>query len=95
MSERESDDNKMAGGGAGGGGEGFALDARHNSMTSVGSNGSLGMQLREIIPKSAGGLVFSEKAGQTELLCKPKIMAIKRPTRDYTNVPEENGVDGN
>lgn len=34
--------------------------------------------LKEILPKA--GLVYSEKGNLSEVLCKPKIMAIKSPS---------------
>ena len=46
------------------------MDEKNNDDKS--KNGS---QIREILPKN--GLVYSEKGGLAEILCKPKILPLK------------------
>ena len=46
------------------------LTSSHNKEASVSTN-----EIREVLPKS--GLVYSERGGLAEVLCKPKILPIK------------------
>eukprot|EP01040_Poterioochromonas_malhamensis_P005087 gene5088-5452_t len=52
------------------------------------------VMINEILPKS--GLVYSEKGGFAEILCKPKILPLKSAVLEQLQrleVAEEKGVD--
>jgi BBSome-interacting protein 1 len=50
-------------------------------------------QLKEILPKT--GLVYSERGGLSEILCKPKIMPLKSTVLEQLQKLEEKLVSGN
>ena len=47
--------------------------------------------LQEILPKA--GLVYSEKGNLSEVLCKPKVMAIKSPSLEKLEEMEKMAMD--
>ena len=57
------------------------MDEKNNDDKS--KNGS---QIREILPKN--GLVYSEKGGLAEILCKPKILPLKSIVLEH-NIPDD------
>ena len=47
--------------------------------------------LQEVLPKA--GLVYSEKGNLSEVLCKPKVMAIKSPSLEKLEEMEKMAMD--
>ena len=47
--------------------------------------------LQEVLPKA--GLVYSEKGNLSEVLCKPKVMAIKSPSLEKLEEMEKAAMD--
>ena len=47
--------------------------------------------LQEVLPKA--GLVYSEKGNLSEVLCKPKVMAIKSPSLEKLEEMEKRAMD--
>ena len=47
--------------------------------------------LQEVLPKA--GLVYSEKGNLSEVLCKPKVMAIKSPSLEKLEELEKMAMD--